>query len=138
MYFCLFAWILIKILFLYVFEFCSDETRFLGSWYFRPFPPQIRHHLYKLQNPVLRFSQKNSHTVFPHIGSALVWFPPLNSFRTFMYCDLWPYVLWPLDFQIQKIIVSAETIWGNTVCWFHSIFHFSFWSTKLRKYQNDM
>ena len=33
-----------------------------------------------------------------------------------MYCDLWPYVLWPLDFQIQKRIVSAETIWGNTVC----------------------
>ena len=32
-----------------------------------------------------------------------------------MYCDPWPYVLWPLDFQIQKIIVSAETIWGNTV-----------------------
>ena len=39
----------------------------------------------------------------------------LNSFRTFMYCDLWPYVLWPLDFQIQKRIVSAETIWENTV-----------------------
>ena len=33
------------------------------------------------------------------------------SFRTLM----WPYVLWPLDFQIQKRIVSAETIWGNTV-----------------------
>ena len=32
-----------------------------------------------------------------------------------MYCDLWPYVLWPLDFQIQKRIVSVETIWGNTV-----------------------
>ena len=32
-----------------------------------------------------------------------------------MYFDLWPYVLWPLDFQIQKRIVSAETIWGNTV-----------------------
>ena len=32
-----------------------------------------------------------------------------------MYCDLWPYVLWPLEFQIQKRIVSAETIWGNTV-----------------------
>ena len=37
-----------------------------------------------------------------------------------MYCDLWPYVLWPLDFQIQKRILSAETIWGNTVfrIWF--------------------
>ena len=32
-----------------------------------------------------------------------------------MYCDIWPYVLWPLDFQIQKRIVAAETIWGNTV-----------------------
>ena len=30
-----------------------------------------------------------------------------------MYCDLWPYVLFSLDFQIQKRIVSAETIWGN-------------------------
>ena len=43
-------------------------------------------------------------------------FPPLNSFRTFMYCDLWPYVLWPLDFQIQKRIISVENIWGNMVC----------------------
>ena len=32
-----------------------------------------------------------------------------------MYCDPWSYVLWPLHFQIQKRIVSAETIWGNTV-----------------------
>ena len=32
-----------------------------------------------------------------------------------MYYDLWPYVLWPLDFQIQKLIFSAKTIWGNTV-----------------------
>ena len=32
-----------------------------------------------------------------------------------MYCDLWPYVLCPLDLQIQKRIVSAETIGGNTV-----------------------
>ena len=39
-----------------------------------------------------------------------------------MYCDLWPYVLWPLHFQIQKRIVSAETIWGNTV--FKSNFRF--------------
>ena len=45
----------------------------------------------------------------------LIQFPPLNSFRTFIYCDLWPYVLWPFDFQIQKRIVSVETIWGNTV-----------------------
>ena len=57
-----------------------------------------------------------SPTVFPHIVSALEQFPPLNSFRTFMYFDLWPYVLWPLDFQIQKRIVSSETMWGNTVC----------------------
>ena len=33
-----------------------------------------------------------------------------------MYCHLWPYVLSPLDFQIQKGIVSAETLRGNTVC----------------------
>ena len=42
-----------------------------------------------------------------------------------MYCDLWSYVLWPLDFQIQKRIVSAETIWGNTVyvlCLFPTIY----------------
>ena len=30
------------------------------------------------------------------------------SFRTFMYCDLWPYVLWSLDFWIQKRIVSYD------------------------------
>ena len=36
-----------------------------------------------------------------------------------MYYDLWPYVLWPLDFQTQKRIVSAETIWGyNYGRWF--------------------
>ena len=40
-----------------------------------------------------------------------------------MYCDLWPYVLWPLDFKIQKRIVSAETIRGNTVHMYISI-HF--------------
>ena len=39
-----------------------------------------------------------------------------------MYFDLWPYLLWPLDFQIQKRIVSAETIWGNTVIDFFSNF----------------
>jgi hypothetical protein len=49
-------------------------------------------------------------TVFPHIVSALEYFPPLNTFPTFMYCDFWPYELWPLDFQVQKRIVSAETI----------------------------
>ena len=32
-----------------------------------------------------------------------------------MYCDLWPYELRPLGFKIQKRIVCAETIWGNTV-----------------------
>ena len=25
----------------------------------------------------------------------------------------WPYIMWPLDFQSQKRIVSAENIWGN-------------------------
>ena len=38
----------------------------------------------------------------PWILSSLEYFPHL-------------YVLWPLDFQVQKRIVSAETIWGNTV-----------------------
>ena len=32
-------------------------------------------------------------TVFPHIVSALEYCPSLNTFRPFMYCDLWPYVL---------------------------------------------
>ena len=27
------------------------------------------------------------------------------GFRTFMYCDLWSYVLRPLDFQFQKRII---------------------------------
>ena len=41
-----------------------------------------------------------------------------------MYCDLWSYVLWPLDFQILKRIVSVETIWGNMVwCSSSYIFH---------------
>ena len=35
----------------------------------------------------------SSYIVFPHIVSALEYFPPFNKFRTFMYCDLWPYVL---------------------------------------------
>ena len=43
-----------------------------------------------------------------------------------MYCDLWPYVLWPLAFQIQKRIISSETIWGNPVyVKFRAIVHFS-------------
>ena len=60
----------------------------------------------------------------------LIYFPPLNSFCTFMYCNIWPYVLWQLDFQIQKRIFSMETIWRNTVsifihmegleCWIRS------------------
>ena len=33
-----------------------------------------------------------------------------------MYFDRWPYVLSPLDFQIQKGKVSAETLQGNMVC----------------------
>ena len=53
----------------------------------------------------------------PQIPYFLIWFPPLKSFRTFKYCDLWPYLLWPLDFQIQKRIISSETIWGYTVIW---------------------
>ena len=56
-----------------------------------------------------------SYTVFPHIVSALDYFPPLNSVRTFMYCDLWSYVLWSLDFQNKKRIVFAKIIWGDTV-----------------------
>ena len=32
---------------------------------------------------------KKTSTVFSHIVSALEQFPPLNSFHTFMYCDLW-------------------------------------------------
>ena len=33
------------------------------------------------------------YTVFPHIVCALEQFSHLNSFRTFMCCDLWSYVL---------------------------------------------
>ena len=53
-----------------------------------------------------------------------------------MYCDLWPYVLWPFDFQIQKRIVSAETIWGNTVPEneISSIFHNIPWCNFHHKY----
>ena len=63
--------------------------------------------------------------IFPHLVSALELFPPSNSFRTFMYCDLWPYLLWPLDFQIQKRIVSAETTWENMVSdWNSYVYNF--------------
>jgi hypothetical protein len=55
------------------------------------------------------------YTVFPNIVSFLELVPPLNIFHIFMCCNLWPYILWPLDFQIKKRIVFAETIWGNTV-----------------------
>ena len=39
----------------------------------------------------------------------------MSSFRTFMYYELWPYILCPLDFQFQKRILSAKTIPRNTV-----------------------
>ena len=42
-----------------------------------------------------------------------------------MYCDLWPYVLCPLDFQIQKRIDSAETTWENMVSdWNSYVYNF--------------
>ena len=44
----------------------------------------------------------SSYSFRPWIVSCLEKFPHL-------------YVLWPLDLQAQKRIVSAETIWGNTV-----------------------
>ena len=31
---------------------------------------------------------EDANTVFPHLVSALEYFSLLNSFRTFMYCDL--------------------------------------------------
>ena len=37
------------------------------------------------------------------------------SFRTIMYCNLWPYVLWPMDYRILKRIVSMEIIRRNMV-----------------------
>ena len=43
-------------------------------------------------------------------------FCSLNSFLSWIVSAPLAYVLWPLHFQIQKRIVSAETIWGNTVC----------------------
>ena len=36
-----------------------------------------------------KIRRRRSYTVLPHIVSTLEKFPPLNSFRTFMYCDLW-------------------------------------------------
>ena len=58
-----------------------------------------------------------------------------------MYCDLWPHV--PLDFQIQKIIVSKETIWENTVCQKYKfqiyethIFVAYLWNKQMSSWQN--
>ena len=40
----------------------------------------------------------------------------LLNFILFLFLTyLCSFVLWPLEFQIQERIVSAETIWGNTV-----------------------
>ena len=60
-----------------------------------------------------KIRRRRSYTVFPHIVSALEKFPPLNSFRTFMYCDQRSQYIRP---KSKKKIVSAETIWGNMVC----------------------
>ena len=51
---------------------------------------------------------------YRYLISSYFFRPWIVSVRTFMYCDLSPYVRWPLDFQIQKRIVSVETIWRNT------------------------
>ena len=64
----------------------------------------------------------SSYSFLPGIVSA----PLCTVTFGLMYCDLWPYVLWPLDFQIQKRIVSAETIWENTVYILYSYFTYIF------------
>ena len=66
-----------------------------------------------------------AYTVFPHIVSSLNIFPPLNSFLTSWgnyssFCYIRenlmrkPYEIFKL-LWIQKRIVAAATIWGNTV-----------------------
>ena len=35
-------------------------------------------------------------TVFTHIRPSLQQYLHSNNARTIMYCDIWPYVLWPL------------------------------------------
>ena len=45
------------------------------------------HHTFNPQLSKVRTTKKNTYTVFPRIVSALEYFPPLNSFRTCMYCD---------------------------------------------------
>ena len=64
------------------------KTRFQGK-----IPPAFPNGWYALAESREVFNENNAFTVFPHIVSALEYFPPLNSFCTFMYCDLWPYVL---------------------------------------------
>ena len=39
------------------------------------------------------------------------------------------YELWPFDFQIQKRIISAETIWGNMVTYNHDFYAYQFFNT---------
>ena len=53
--------------------------------------------LNKSKSEFYKIAKKNGNTVFRHIVSALKKFPQI-------------YVLWPLDFQIQKRIVSDEEI----------------------------
>ena len=67
------------------------------------------------------FSTKMIITLVPQIVSALEEFPPLNSFRSkklnllgkkFKFAAI---ILISYFFQIEKRVVSAETICGNTV-----------------------
>ena len=52
------------------------------------------------------FYYQKIYTVLPHIVSALEQFPPLNSFCTFMYCDLWPLYcdLWISKFKKEQFV----------------------------------
>ena len=61
------------------------------------------------------YSKKFYSGNFVYPTHAIITYFVLTLWSSSVYCDHWPYVLWPLDFQIQKRIVSAETIWGNTV-----------------------
>ena len=48
-----------------------------------------------------------------------MYIPEVETIKFSLTDVLWPLTLCllPLDFQIQKRIVSSETIWGNTVTW---------------------
>ena len=69
-------------------------------------------------------------TAFPRIGSALEYFSPSNTFRNKNYVlsrnwNIAATIWFFYNFQFQKRIVSATSIWGNMVVWLNPCMKYS-------------